>query len=219
MTTTLTTGTGRRAQPDALKPARHWHLGQLNWLGGTFGWLWLVVVMLPIYWIVVTSFKDQSAYFTQNPFALPSAPTWANYKLVIESDFPRYFLNSVIVSVCVVVLSTVLSCLAGYAFGTMEFRGSNVLFYLLLLGLMVPSEAVPTAPPRLRSMLVRPEAAAASAGAMPAVVMAVIGVRTSAWPMARTIFGIQNWSPALLAESVMFMKQLIAKIEMPRKPM
>jgi len=42
----------------------------------------------------------------------------------------------------VVVLSTVLSCLAGYAFGTMEFAGSNVLFYLLLLGLMVPSEAV-----------------------------------------------------------------------------
>ena len=62
---------------------------------------------------------------------------------------------------------------------------------------IVPSVAVPTAPPRLRSMLVRPEAAAASVGAMPAVVMAVIGVRTSAWPMARTMFGIQNWSPAL----------------------
>ena len=54
---------------------------------------------------------------------------------------------------------------------------------------------------------------------MPAVVMAVIGVSTRAWPMARTIFGIQNWSPAVSAESVMFMKQLIAKIEMPRKPM
>ena len=59
-----------------------------------------------------------------------------------RGSFSTYLTNSVIVSVSVVVLSTVLSCLAGYAFGTMEFAGSNVLFYLLLLGLMVPSEAV-----------------------------------------------------------------------------
>jgi raffinose/stachyose/melibiose transport system permease protein len=59
-----------------------------------------------------------------------------------QGNFSTYLTNSVIVSVSVVVLSTLLSCLAGYAFGTMTFRGSSVLFYLLLLGLMVPSEAV-----------------------------------------------------------------------------
>ena len=56
----------------------------------------------------------------------------------------------------------------------------------------VASVAVPTAPPRLRSMFDRPEAAPASLGAMPAVVIAVIGVSTSAWPMARTMFGIEE---------------------------
>ena len=60
----------------------------------------------------------------------------------------------------------------------------------------VASVAVPTAPPRLRNMLDRPEAAPASLGAMPAVVIVLIGVSTSAWPMARTMFGIQSWSPA-----------------------
>jgi raffinose/stachyose/melibiose transport system permease protein len=59
-----------------------------------------------------------------------------------RGNFSTYITNSVIVSVAVVVLSTVLASLAGYAFGTMRFRGSTVLFYLLLLGLMVPSEAV-----------------------------------------------------------------------------
>ncbi len=59
-----------------------------------------------------------------------------------QGNFSTYITNSLIVSVSVVVLSTVLSSLAGYAFGTMRFRGSTVLFYLLLLGLMVPSEAV-----------------------------------------------------------------------------
>ena len=59
-----------------------------------------------------------------------------------RGGFSTYMWNSVLVSVAVVVLSTALACLAGYAFGTMRFRGSGVLFYLLLLGMMVPSEAV-----------------------------------------------------------------------------
>lgn len=59
-----------------------------------------------------------------------------------EGGFGRYLLNSLVVSVSVVLLATVLSSLAGYAFGTMRFPGSTALFYLLLVGLMVPSEAV-----------------------------------------------------------------------------
>jgi raffinose/stachyose/melibiose transport system permease protein len=56
--------------------------------------------------------------------------------------FGDYLKNSVIVSATVVVAATVLSVLAGYAFGTMRFIGANALFYLLLLGLMVPTEAI-----------------------------------------------------------------------------
>ncbi len=59
-----------------------------------------------------------------------------------EGQFGSYLRTSVIVTVCVVLGATLLSSLAGYAFGTMTFRGSSVLFYLLLLGLMVPSEAI-----------------------------------------------------------------------------
>jgi len=56
--------------------------------------------------------------------------------------FGDYLKNSVIVSATVVAAATVLSVLAGYAFGTMRFIGANALFYLLLLGLMVPTEAI-----------------------------------------------------------------------------
>lgn len=59
-----------------------------------------------------------------------------------RGHFGSYLETSVIVSVSVVIISTLLASLAGYAFGTMRFRGSNILFYLLLLGLMVPSEAI-----------------------------------------------------------------------------
>jgi raffinose/stachyose/melibiose transport system permease protein len=59
-----------------------------------------------------------------------------------EGNFGSYLKSSAIVAVSVVAISTVLSILAGYAFGTMRFRGSQSLFYLFLLGLTIPTEAI-----------------------------------------------------------------------------
>lgn len=56
--------------------------------------------------------------------------------------FGTYLRTSLIVSVSVVAVSLVLSILSGFAFGTMRFRGSGPLFYLFLLGIMMPSEAI-----------------------------------------------------------------------------
>ncbi|WP_114853139.1 carbohydrate ABC transporter permease [Brachybacterium sp. YJGR34] len=55
--------------------------------------------------------------------------------------FGRTLGNSAVVAVIVVTTATALSILAGYAFGTMHFRGATVLFYLFLLGMMIPAEA------------------------------------------------------------------------------
>lgn len=56
--------------------------------------------------------------------------------------FGTYLRTSLTVSVLVVAVSLVLSILSGFAFGTMRFRGATVLFYLFLLGIMMPSEAI-----------------------------------------------------------------------------
>jgi raffinose/stachyose/melibiose transport system permease protein len=58
-----------------------------------------------------------------------------------EGNFGRGLLNSFIVAATVSVVTAVLATLSGYAFGTMRFRGSNALFYLLLIGLIFPYEA------------------------------------------------------------------------------
>jgi len=60
----------------------------------------------------------------------------------VQGDFGRYLRTSALVTGTVLVLALPSAILAGYAFGTMTFRGSQVLFYLFLLGLMVPAEAV-----------------------------------------------------------------------------
>jgi raffinose/stachyose/melibiose transport system permease protein len=56
--------------------------------------------------------------------------------------FGTYLRTSLLVSAIVVSVSVVLSILSGFAFGTMRFPGSTVLFYVFLLGIMMPSEAV-----------------------------------------------------------------------------
>ena len=56
--------------------------------------------------------------------------------------FGSYLRTSLLVSAFVVAVSTVLSVLAGFAFGTMRFRGADALFYLMLIGIMMPAEAI-----------------------------------------------------------------------------
>jgi raffinose/stachyose/melibiose transport system permease protein len=117
---------------------------RLNWFGGGFGWLWLIVVMVPIYWIVITSFKTRANYYAQNPLVPPSAPTLDNYRLVIEADFTRYFMNSVIVTAGAVLPATLISFMAAYAIvrgsaGSRFLRSVNGLF---LMGLAIPLQAV-----------------------------------------------------------------------------
>ncbi|TYB65290.1 carbohydrate ABC transporter permease [Nonomuraea sp. PA05] len=113
-----------------------------NWLAGLTSILWLAIVFVPIYWIVITSFKSQSRYYQENPFAPPSEPTLANYRLVIESDFVQYFINSVIVTVGAVVPAVLVSFMAAYAIvrggRSRLLRWTNSLF---LMGLAIPLQA------------------------------------------------------------------------------
>jgi raffinose/stachyose/melibiose transport system permease protein len=114
-----------------------------NWAGGAAGWLWLVIVVVPLYWIVITSFKTRANYFATNPLAPPSSPTMENYRFVLDQDFAQYFVNSVIVTLGAVVPAVAFSFMAAYAIvraGTGRFlRTTNSLF---LLGLAIPLQAV-----------------------------------------------------------------------------
>ena len=141
MATTLRAGT-RQAAGDQKRRRRGRGARRPNWLAGAAGWLWLVIVIVPIYWIVITSFKTQSNYFTTNPFAPPTAPTLENYQVVIEADFARYFVNSVIVALGAVVPAVLVSFMAAYAIvrgGDQRLlRSVNSLF---LMGLAIPLQA------------------------------------------------------------------------------
>jgi raffinose/stachyose/melibiose transport system permease protein len=146
-TTTNVADTAANETSSAALPRRRVGLGtrlaKLNLVGGAFGWIWLVIVMVPIYWIVITSFKTQSNYFITNTFAPPSQPTFENYKNVLDHDIVRYFLNSVIVTVGAVVPAVLIAFMASYAIirniGNRWLRLTNSIF---LTGLAIPLQAV-----------------------------------------------------------------------------
>jgi raffinose/stachyose/melibiose transport system permease protein len=75
-------------------------------------------------------------------FDLPSRISLGNFAAAWQQGgFSRYVLNSVLVAAGVVLLTALLATLAGFAFATMRFPGRSVLFYVVLLGLMLPVES------------------------------------------------------------------------------
>jgi raffinose/stachyose/melibiose transport system permease protein len=144
VTTTINaTGTPTHQTQQHERPSRGNKLLKMNWIGGTFGWIWLVVVMVPLYWIVITSFKTQANYFVTNTFEPPSHPTLENYKTVFDNDIIRYFFNSVVVTVGATIPAVTISFMAAYAIvrgvGSRLLRWTNNLF---LMGLAIPLQAV-----------------------------------------------------------------------------
>ncbi|MDF2743280.1 MAG: transporter permease subunit [Actinomycetia bacterium] len=141
MATTLRAGT-REAAGGQRRRSRGRGARRPNWLGGAAGWLWLLIVIVPIYWIVITSFKTQSNYFLTNPFAPPTEPTLENYQLVIENDFIRYFVNSTIVTLGAVVPAVLVSFMAAYAIVRAgDDRILRLVNSLFLMGLAIPLQA------------------------------------------------------------------------------
>ena len=99
------------------------------------------LTVFPFYWMLVTSLMSNTEVTASPPTFWPKALQWANYGSAWASaPFGRYFLNTVIVSVCQVVGVLVVASLAAYAFARMEFHGKNAVFTVFLATLMIPGE-------------------------------------------------------------------------------
>ncbi len=115
--------------------------GARNPFGALGGFIWLIIVIVPIYWIVVTSLRNQAGFFDSSPLALPTHPTLDNYRLVLDNDYTQYLLNSFIVTVGTVLLTLVVSLMAAYAVVRGTRRILRGTFTLFLFGLAIPLQA------------------------------------------------------------------------------
>lgn len=100
-------------------------------------------LIVPFLYMVSTSFKPNTLVFEWPPRFIPDPATVDNYvQAWSTNDFGRYFLNSVLVACATTFLTTFLAALAAYAFARFTFPLRTLLFWVMMLGLMVPSVVI-----------------------------------------------------------------------------
>jgi raffinose/stachyose/melibiose transport system permease protein len=135
------TPTGSRANSTAVQRELGFRMRRLNIPAGLGGWIWLAIIIIPVYYVVITSLKTQEGYFGQNPLALPTSPTLENYQLVLEADFAKYFMNSTIVTLGAVIPTVLISFMAAFAIVRGKGRFLKLVNGMFLMGLAIPLQA------------------------------------------------------------------------------
>jgi ABC-type glycerol-3-phosphate transport system permease component len=100
-----------------------------------------IIVSLPIFIALFTSFKPPAEVITYPPRLLPTTWTYENYITAWNSNpFGRFMINSFIQTGLITAGQVLFSVLAAYAFAVLDFPGRNILFYIILGSLMIPFE-------------------------------------------------------------------------------
>ncbi|MDE6406127.1 MAG: carbohydrate ABC transporter permease, partial [Lachnospiraceae bacterium] len=113
--------------------------------GYVFTLLAAVTVLIPILWLLVSSFKTDAGVIKFPPEFFPEEWTLYQY-LYVGDSIPIFKMtkNTVVFAGGVTVLSLLFDSMAGYAFARMRFRGSKLLFSIILLTMMVPFQIIMT---------------------------------------------------------------------------
>jgi multiple sugar transport system permease protein len=116
-----------------------------RWTGRIFLAVMLLFTLLPMIWMLLTSFKSGFAALQFPPQWWPKEPTLASYRKLLDptnsvgQDFLRFFWNSLFVSTMSTILSVIVAVPAAYAFSRFDFPGRKFLFFSVLLRNMFPA--------------------------------------------------------------------------------
>lgn len=100
-----------------------------------------VIYVAPLLWVILASFKNNTTLMT-DPFGWPNPLNFDNYvKAWVGGGIGGYFLNSVIVVGCTLVISILINCMAAYGMARMKWKLSGAAMVFFLTGMMVPIHA------------------------------------------------------------------------------
>ncbi len=103
----------------------------------------VLLFLLPVIYIISSSFKPMNELFTTSPSFFPKRWTIDNYTgALAKGDFPRYIFNSFIVAVTSTVLAVVINSMSGYALAKFRFKGDTVIMIIILSTIMLPLEII-----------------------------------------------------------------------------
>ena len=99
---------------------------------------WAVLVIFPMVWSIMSSFKtDQEIFFS--PWALPKVLMWENFaRAWVKARIGAYLFNTLLIILPSLFFTLLLSAMASYVLARFEFRGRQFITYLFLLGMIFP---------------------------------------------------------------------------------
>ena len=118
-----------------MKEKKFVRLGKYLW-----GLLIILIIIFPVYWIVISSFKSKAEIITYPPKLFPSELTFDNYINAVQNyNIGLYLKNSLIVTIITVVLSIAIAALTAYAISFFRFRMAKPITSVLYLLQVLPS--------------------------------------------------------------------------------
>jgi alpha-1,4-digalacturonate transport system permease protein len=101
------------------------------------------IILAPVLWFVLSSFKDATDLGARPPKILPTRWAFENYTEAFQMyNYMRYFMNSVIVTSVATILTLLINSMAAYAFAKYNFRGRDGLFVMTLAMIMIPLQVI-----------------------------------------------------------------------------
>ena len=101
-----------------------------------------ILMILPLSWTISTSLRLPTESFRMPPSFFPTSFNLSGYQAIFEIfPFARFITNSLIVAASSVALNIVVTTMAAYSFSRINFPGRNVLFIVILSGMMLPAQA------------------------------------------------------------------------------
>lgn len=99
--------------------------------------------LIPVIWVVISSFKSSSELFVFPPTLLPQEPTSVNYQNALNAgSFGLYTRNSLFVAIVSTLIALVTNSLAAFALAKYRFKGREFLFLLTLATIMIPLQVI-----------------------------------------------------------------------------
>ena len=114
-----------------------------------------VIVLLPFYWMLITSLKTNDEIRATTQTFWPTVVMWSNYANALNKstfDFPTYLLNTLVVGVASTIGTLITTIFAAFAFARLNFKGKDILFGILLATMMIPGEMMVITISRGRAM-------------------------------------------------------------------
>lgn len=100
-------------------------------------------MILPLYWMIISSFKTQTELLKMPPTIYPHKVIIDNYKRVFDNiPFIRFYMNSIVTTLVSTIVGVFSSCIIGYTFAKYRFKGRDVIFFIILAFLMIPYDTL-----------------------------------------------------------------------------